>query len=161
MRVAYADPPYIGQAKKHYNNTEVDHLELLRNLNSDYDGWALSCSSPSLKEILTLPTCPDNVRIGAWVKPFCIYKPNVNPAYAWEPVLFIPARNGTRDEDTKRDWVSSVITLKKGLVGVKPETFSMWLFDILGLRDEDEFCDLFPGTGAVTKAYEKWRARFI
>lgn len=30
MRVAYADPPYIGQAMKHYgaqpNAAEVDHL---------------------------------------------------------------------------------------------------------------------------------------
>jgi len=160
VRVAYADPPYIGQAKKHYNSTEVDHLDLLREL-SEYDGWALSCSSTTLKEILSLPTCPNNVRIGAWIKPFCSFKPNVNPAYAWEPVLFIPARNGTRDEDTKRDWVSSVITLKKGLVGVKPEIFCMWLFDLLGLEVEDEFYDLFPGTNAVTDAYKKWVNRFI
>lgn len=25
MRIAYADPPYIGQAKKHYGSEEVDH----------------------------------------------------------------------------------------------------------------------------------------
>ena len=32
MRFAYADPPYIGQAKKHYDCEEVDHWELTRRL---------------------------------------------------------------------------------------------------------------------------------
>ena len=35
--VAYADPPYIGQARKHYshdpNCAEVDHAELIDRLN--------------------------------------------------------------------------------------------------------------------------------
>ena len=25
MKVAYADPPYIGQAKRHYGEDEIDH----------------------------------------------------------------------------------------------------------------------------------------
>lgn len=36
MRIAYADPPYIGQAKRHYRNdpsgipaAEVDHAALI------------------------------------------------------------------------------------------------------------------------------------
>ena len=29
MKVAYADPPYVGQAKRHYNMPEVDHEELI------------------------------------------------------------------------------------------------------------------------------------
>src|ERR1043166_5967819 len=84
LRFAYADPPYIGQARKHYGCEEIDHVELLRRLAS-YDGWALSCSSPSLREIL--PMCPETVRVMAWVKPFCAFKVNVNPAYAWEPII--------------------------------------------------------------------------
>lgn len=86
MRIAYADPPYIGQAKKRYSKEdsyagEVDHAELAVRLQS-FDGWALSASSPSLH--LVLPLCPPDARIAAWVKPFAIFKPNVNPAYAWE-----------------------------------------------------------------------------
>lgn len=158
MRFAYADPPYIGQAKKHYsadpNCAEVDHDKLIQELEK-YDGWALSCSSPSLKQILAL--CPEGVRVMCWVKPFCAFKVNVNPAYAWEPVIVKIGRRRVRAQPTCRDWVSEVITLKKGLVGVKPEKFCHWLFEVLNLEPEDEFHDLFPGSGAVTRALEKWR----
>ncbi len=84
MRIAYADPPYVGQAKKRYGVPEIDVPWLFHQLEG-YDGWALSASSPYLKYILSL--CPDSARVMAWVKPFAIFKPNVNPAYAWEPVI--------------------------------------------------------------------------
>lgn len=158
MRVAYADPPYIGQARKHYGPEarEVNHEMLVRHL-CEFDGWALSCSSPSLREIL--PLCPPETRVAAWVKPFCSFKPNVNPAYAWEPVLFVPARSGGRDRLTVRDWVAANITLKKGLSGAKPEDFCLWLFDLLGMDREDEFSDLFPGSGVVMASWSQWRTR--
>lgn len=152
--IAYADPPYVGQARKHYGSQEVDHKLLIKQL-QEYNGWALSCSSPSLKVLL--PLCPNNARIGAWVKPFAIFKVGVNPAYTWEPVIFVPARNRMRYEDTIRDWVSANITLKKGLVGVKPKEFSFWLFSILGMWSCDRFYDLFPGTGAVGNAWQEWK----
>ena len=153
--IIFADPPYIGQAKKHYNSEEVDHKALIAQLET-YDGWALSLSSPTLQEILAM--CPSNVRVGAWVKPFCSFKPNVNPAYAWEPVIFKPARSRGRNKLTVRDWVSANITLKKGLSGVKPDAFSFWLFEILGAEPTDEFIDMFPGSGAVSMAWDKWIA---
>jgi hypothetical protein len=90
----------------------------------------------------------------AWVKPFCIFKPNVNPAYAWEPVLVRGGRKRGRDLPTVRDWVSANITLKKGMSGVKPDAFSHWLFEVLGMQEGDEFVDLFPGSGAVTRAWQ-------
>lgn len=154
MKFAYADPPYIGQAKRLYDCEEIDHEELIQRLNT-FDAWALSCSSPSLK--LILPLCPDDVRIMVWVKPFCSYKPNVNPAYAWEPIIGRGFRKRERYEDTVRDWVSCNITLKKGLAGAKPEGFCFWLFDVFGLLPDDEFYDLFIGTGAVTNAWEKYK----
>jgi hypothetical protein len=40
---------------------------------------------------------------------------------------------------------------------VKPEAFCMWLFDLLNMRPEDEFDDLFPGSGAVGDAHRKWK----
>ena len=153
MRVAYADPPYIGQARKHYGCAEIDHAELIERLNT-YDAWALSCSSPSLQQILAL--CPTDVRVMAWVKPFCAFKANVNPAYAWEPVIVRGGRRRTRQQLTVRDWVSCNITLKRGLVGVKPEAFCIWLFQVLNLEPDDEFHDLFPGSGAVTRAWEAY-----
>lgn len=157
MKFAYADPPYIGCAhfyKDHKDyGGEVNHKELIDRLVAEYpDGWALSCHTPSLQAILAM--CPDGVRVGAWVKPFCSFKPNVNPAYAWEPVIFCGGRKRNRKADTVRDWVSVNITLKKGLVGVKPSGFCFWVFDLLNVQEGDCFDDIFPGSGAVTTALD-------
>src|SRR5436853_57781 len=100
MKFAYADPPYIGQAKRHYDCAEIDHQWLIDSLCSDYpDGWALSASSPSLKTIL--PMCPPDVRIAAWCKNFCAFKKGVRPAYAWEPVIYRGGRNKIPDVPEK------------------------------------------------------------
>ena len=158
MRFAYADPPYPGCAHRYVENQEVDHRQLIAQLCTEFpDGWALSTHTPGLK--ILLPMCPEDVRVMAWVKPFAVFKPNVNPAYAWEPVIVRGGRKRTRKDDTVRDWVSESITLQRGMVGAKPEAFCFWLFEILNLKPGDEFVDLFPGTGAVTKAWEKWRSQ--
>lgn len=158
MRFAYADPPYIGCAHLYPENEEVDHEALITRLIDEFpDGWALSCHSPSLRVLL--PLCPEDTRVMAWVKPFAVFKPNVNPAYAWEPVLVQGGRKRGRDLATVRDWVSVNITLQRGLVGVKPDAFCFWLFDVLGMERDDELCDLFPGSGAVAKAWAKWSAQ--
>ena len=161
MIAAYADPPYIGQAEKHYSHdpqcAEVNHEVLIAQMCDRFDCWALSCSSPSLQEILAY--CPLDVRVGAWVKPFASFKPNVNPAYAWEPVILWHGRNRGRDVDTVRDWIAANITLKKGLAGAKPPEFCYWLFDFMGLEPDDELIDLFPGTGIVTDCWREWRRR--
>ncbi len=152
MKIAYADPPYMGCSGYYPEHQEVDHAELLKNLVWNYDNWALSCISPSLGYLLNQPCIKDLVRVAAWVKPFASFKPNVNPAYAWEPVIFrIKKQRLTRKDKTIRDWVSANITLKKGLVGAKPPEFCFWLFDLLQLQPEDEFTDLYPGTGIVGK----------
>jgi len=161
MTFAYADPPYVGQAKKHYSKEdvckEVNHEVLVGTLDMSYESWALSCSSPSLQAILQI--CPVGVRVMAWVKPFCIFKPNVNPAYAWEPVIVKGGNKFNRADlsPTVRDWVSANVTLKRGLPGVKPEGFWMWLFLVVNLKKEDTFIDMFPGSGAGAVAYKKWQ----
>jgi hypothetical protein len=158
MRFCYADPPYIGQARKHYRDdplcAEVDHAELIARLDGGYDGWALSMSSPSLRVIA--PLVPERARFCVWIKPFCAFKANVTRAYAWEPVIVVPLRERPRTSPTIRDWVSAGITMKRGLVGAKPAAFCDWLFEFAGLEPGDEFHDLFPGTGAVTRAWERF-----
>lgn len=163
MKFCYADPPYIGQAAKHYSHdpqcAEVDHAALVRQLVDGFpDGWALSCSSPSLQYILSV--CPNDIRVMAWVKPFCAFKANVNPAYAWEPVIIRGGRKRTRKQPTVRDWHAASITLKKGLVGVKPSSFCVWLFEVLNLLPDDELVDMFPGSGAVSMSWDAYRQRF-
>ena len=180
--MAYADPPYIGQSKRHYGDHvdyagEVDHEKLIARLVRDYpDGWALSLSSPSLQPILEvcrenlLSTMDGNIRVMAWVKPFAAFKRNVRVAYAWEPVLVRPAlrlEGATPTRDFVEDLamfdldlaVAEPITMRRGLTGAKPEKFCFWLFEAMGLRPEDELHDLFPGSGAVQRAWEKWSNR--
>lgn len=173
-RYAYADPPYPGQARKHYAGEaradgrvarEVNHPLLIAYLCDEFpDGWAMSTSSPSLRAIL--PLCPDDTRVGAWVKPFHIYKKGVRPAYAWEPLLFRGGRNTDPPTPPKggaaitpKDFVSANITLRKGTPGAKPVDFCWWVFALLGVLPGDDFVDVFPGSGAVTDALDGYLGR--
>lgn len=161
MKMAYADPPYPGQAKKHYADdpqcAEVDHAALITHLVSEYsDGWALSTSSPALQQVLAL--CPPDVRVMSWVKPFAAFKVGVGVAYAWEPVIVQGGRKRTRAQQTMRDWVSVPITMKRGTHGAKPDAFCYWLFQVLNLQPDDTFVDLFPGSCAVSRAWRRWQA---
>jgi len=151
VRFAYADPPYPGQAHRYTEKREVDHAALVAQLVAEFpDGWALSTSSPALRDVIAL--CPPDARIAAWVKPFAVFKPNVNPAYAWEPVIFRGGRRGDRTRATVRDFHSENITLKKGLVGAKPPGFNRWILGLLGYVKGDEMVDLFPGTQGLAAA---------
>ena len=165
MRVAYADPPYPGQSKKHYGNHpdyagEVDHRGLLGRMDASYQGWLLHTSSVALPDVLEMANLEGvtGFRIMAWVKPFAAFKRNVPVAYAWEPVLVKPCRKPVVSSRlTLRDWIAEPITLQRGLSGAKPESVCRWAFEVLGMEPDDELHDLFPGTGAVTAAWERWR----
>ncbi len=159
MRFAYADPPYPGQARKHYSDdpqcAEVDHAVLIAQI-EQYDGWALSTSSPALKGVLAL--CPDDVRVMAWVKPFAAFKVGVGVAYTWEPIIVCGGRRRTREQQTVRDYISAPITLQRGTHGAKPDAFCYWLFEVLNIQPDDEFHDLYPGSGAVSRAWGRWQS---
>lgn len=168
VKIAYADPPYLGCCAlyQHFHGGDGrcwddahTHGVLITRLCDEYPhGWALSCSSPSLRSLLM--RSPNDVRVAAWVKPFAAFKPNVNPAYAWEPVIWRGGRRKRgREEPTVRDWVSAKITLEKGLTGAKPEAFAWWLFDLLGLQPRDTFIDLYPGTASVGRTWERYRVQ--
>lgn len=167
MRVGYADPPYPRQAERHYGESEVDHAELLKHLDESYDGWLLHTSSTALEHVLHI-TAEYGIgpfRIMAWVKPFAAFKRNVSVAYAWEPVLVKACRKPTVSKRTLvrgepivfRDVCAESITLKKGVVGAKPENVCRWAFEMLGLEPADHLVDLYPGSGAVTAAWNAWR----
>ena len=161
MRIGYADPPYPGQSKKHYKDHEdyageVDHADLVERLERDYDGWVLHTSSVALPEIV--PLIPPDARFMAWVKPFAAFKRNVSVAYAWEPVIVKAVRKPVvSGRIVMRDWIAESITLKRGLTGAKPDAVCKWAFAMVGAEPDDDLDDLFPGTGAVTRAWESWR----
>lgn len=163
ITVAYADPPYLGCCRlyDHYHpdgrcwDDPLTHELLIGRLCDEYpNGWALSCTSGSLRTLL--PLCPDDVRVGAWVKPFHAYKRGVRPAYAWEPLIYRGGRNKGHKPPPKggkattpKDFVAENITLKKGLTGAKPERFCEWVLDLLNVQPGDSVVDLYPGTGIM------------
>lgn len=160
MRFAFADPPYLGCAARLYGDATYDdpgaHRQLIERLGRDYpDGWAYALHVPSLRVLL--PMLPEDARLGAWVKPFAVFKPNVNPAYAWELVAWRGGRKRDRTAPTIRDWHSENITLRKGLPGAKPPGYALWIAQLLGadFRLGDTITDLFPGTGAMSSV---WRS---
>ena len=164
MRLGYADPPYIGQSKRHYGEHpdyagEVDHYQLLDRLNSEFDGWVLHMSSPSIPAIAEClyPLGIEGVRWMAWVKPFAAFKRNVPVAYAWEPVLVKAARKPiVSGRCVMRDYFAEGITMQRGLSGAKPERVCHWLFECMGADSNDELIDLYPGSGAVSRAWDTW-----
>lgn len=175
MKFAYADPPYLGCCRlyDHYHPDDrcwddlSTHMALIERLVREFpDGWALSCTSGSLRSLL--PLCPDDSRVGPWVKTFGAFKRGVRPAYMWEPVIFRGGRNPSNGyshkppekngkQTTPKDFaiisagdlLAEPITLKKGLTGAKPEAFCEWVLDLLNVLPGDEVVDLFPGTGTM------------
>jgi hypothetical protein len=165
MKLGYADPPYPGQAKKHYADHkdyrgEVSHEDLIADLKENYDGFVLHTSVPSLGKMLRL--IPE-ARVGAWVKPFAAFKKNVPVSYAWEPVLVVAARKPVVHRTIRplRDFLSESITMGRGLAGVKPEKVVWWCLEMLGAETADELVDIFPGTGAVQDAWEAWKTEVL
>lgn len=163
MRFAYADPPYVGQSKRHYGKHkdyagEVDHEDLINRLEREYDGWALSLSMKSLPMIIKL--CPSDILTLAWFKP--IAPPlGDHRRYSWEPVLLKPLRHygpgyvptaviATQPGFTFRE------TPETHVIGEKPEKFAHWVFASAGLLKTDIMDDVFPGSGAMSKAWETY-----
>jgi hypothetical protein len=172
MRFAYADPPYPGQAKRLYGDHpdydgEVNHEVLIARLVNEFsDGWALSTGAKWLREVLLL--CPDDVRVLSWVKtdapPFTL-----RVQYTWEPVILCGGRRYEGGPRTVRDSLVAPSAGAMGagvhrdgpghVIGRKPPRFCRWLFEVLGAESGDEFVDLFPGSGAVGREWEKWSAQ--
>ena len=172
MKIGYADPPYPGCAHYYKDHPdfagEVDHAALVRELQEHYDGWVLHTHVPGLRMLERERILPegDEIRICQWVKPFCAFKRNVPVAYAYEPVIIKPCRKPVVSKrQVMRDFVEGPavranITMKRGLTGAKPEAVCHWAFELVAARPEDELIDMFPGTGAVSKAWRSWRGLF-
>ncbi len=92
MKIAYADPPYIGCAHLYRDHPdyagEVDHVRLIERLERDYDGWILHAAATP-RSIATLAPLVERTgaRWMAWVKGFAAFKRNIPVAFAWEPVI--------------------------------------------------------------------------
>jgi len=173
LRFCYADPPYIGCAQRFYKDQpdyagEVDHKALLQQLYDDFsDGWALSSHPRGLWDLLPMIPKSWKCRIAAWCKPFGTIGAFGTPMNCWEPVIFRGGRKRDRDGGSIPDFVvtngyysrfgNPGAKQTRGLAGAKPDEFCYWIFELLNMQSGDDFVDLFPGTGRVTRAWERYQ----
>jgi hypothetical protein len=161
LRLAYADPPYPGKASYYEGHPdyagEVDHAALISQL-AGYDGWALSTSAAALPAVLAL--CPPGVRVGSWHRGHRVNKAARFPLNAWEAVIYHGGRQvpGRDRVDAIVCGPSPMLTLPGRVIGTKPPEVCRWIFDLLGAGPGDCFDDLFPGSGAVTLAWQAYTA---
>lgn len=156
MKLAYADPPYPGKAHLYPEQTEVDHVALIAQL-CTYDGWALSTDEKNLQYVLSL--CPPSVRVLAWCKPDAV--PFHGSWQSWEPVLCVPGRP---ERASVRSYHIGNAPPRgfcgKSFTGSKPSGFCEWVIRCLGADpDEDTLTDMFPGSGAMSQSWEKFRTQ--
>lgn len=177
MKLAIADPPYLGRARRWYGDGrghgsgrgkadfhEQAHLwdkaamhhDLLAHLEADYDGWVIAASERSLP--VYVPLLSRDMRVGVWVKTNGIPSGS-RIRSTWEPVIYrVPDelktyRSGMSVDDTLICGVT-----RSEFVGQKPEQWTHWVLSMLGyLPERDSVVDIFPGSGAVTKAIDTYR----
>jgi len=177
LKLCIADPPYLGRAVRWYgtggcgnghgkgqadNHPEANrwddpksHIALVKDLQSNYDGWAIALTVHSLSTYLSvLDTDSRNgIRVCVW------HKPSASPSGSrignhWEPVIVKVAKDRKgRQNDLKN--TKDVLTAnpnRKGFVGSKPIQWTHWVLDLMGYQEGDEVIDLFNGSGAVKEA---------
>lgn len=170
MKLGYADPPYLGcgtlYASHHADALAWDdpatHARLVEQLQDEFDGWVLHGSAtPASIALYGSLVEKTGARWCSWVKQFAAFKRNVPVAYAWEPVIIKAVRKPVVSKRlVMRDWIMCPITMRRGLTGAKPEPVVHWALELAAMRPDDELDDLFPGTGAVTKAWRSWQGKF-
>lgn len=155
MKFAYADPPYPGLAHYYPENREVNHRILVETLQEYYrDGWALSTSSDALSDVLEL--CPNDARVAVWIKGARSSRTHA-PRKTWEPVIFVGGRTRQLDREGINDSLhfgGRQHSHPNALIGMKPAAFCEWVFQLLGAEQGDELDDIFPGSGAVSRAWD-------
>lgn len=176
MKLAIADPPYLGRAVRWYgengcgdgygknqadNHPEAyiwdnpeTHKNLVKQLEQDYDGWAIAMTVHSLSTYLSVVETDsrNGIRVGVWQKPSA-YPSGSRIGNYWEPVLFrIPnARKGRNSGKPVKD-VLTAMPLRSNFVGAKPPEWTNWVLEMLGYKQGDVVEDLFVGSGAVSQA---------
>ena len=181
IRVAYADPPYPGCAHMYARpgtpeyhpdamrwDDPTEHVSLMARLDAEFaDGWALSTHTGALRSIL--PGAPPRTRVAAFCRThmqrrFMGAGALAAVGFLWEPVLFSGGLEA-RDGKSHPDWLATCANnlTCEAFIGAKPPAFSRWLFKLLriGAHPDDEFVDLFPGSGAVTRAWRDYQARAV
>ncbi|WP_336652975.1 MULTISPECIES: hypothetical protein [unclassified Leucobacter] len=171
MKLAIADPPYLGRANRWYgtgrghqgghgradehpdaaNWDQLDtHLELLRRLDAEYDGWAYA-AAPDYERDLT-PALPRDVQRMIWHRGNAIPSgARLRSTYEIVLVKIPPGRRGHGTGLAVDDVLHAGISVQRGFAGAKPDAWTRWVLAALGYQaGVDDVDDLFHGSGAVT-----------
>ena len=102
-----------------------------------------------------LALSPPGVRVAAWHRG---ERPTRSrwPLHAWEPVIYRGGRQlvtGQRRADSLVCGVRPLDMLPGRVIGAKPAAVYRWIFALLGAVPGDRLDDLFPGSGAVGRAW--------
>jgi hypothetical protein len=172
MKLAIADPPYLGRGRRWYGGGRGSgggrhvpdfhpeaakwddpeaHVDLVAHLVANYDGWAIALSVDSLQTYLE--ACP-TVQVMAW------HRRNAPPSGSrirntWEPVLVrVPEGRSARAKGLlEMTDVLDEPSPRVGFVGSKPPAWTRWVLAAMGHQPGlDEVTDLFHGSGAVASA---------
>ena len=154
----------VGQADNHPDAYLWDlpetHIQLTKDLERKYDGWAIAMSVHSLSTYLSEITTDsrNGIRVCVWHKPSAVTSGN-RITNNWEPVLVkVPAnRKGMSSGGRKMSDVCIANPDKNNFIGSKPLIWTHWVLDLLGYREGDEVDDLFHGSGAVKNALKVQR----
>lgn len=173
MKLAIADPPYLGRGARwygdgrgHFNkernsdnhpkasewDSPAAHLILVDRLAHEFDGWAIAGAPDSLA--LYLSACPPDVRVMVWNRGNGIPSGS-RIGSQWEFVIaYVPeSRRGRGVHLATSDVLTCGVPNMSGFVGAKPPAWTRWVLDVLGyVPGEDELHDMFPGSGAVAAA---------
>lgn len=130
------------------------HRRLLEELMDTSDGWAIATSPDGIAAYGPLPSA---CRLMAWVRP------NAQPGAhrlrsLWEPVILYPPE-GRRSNRGGVGSIPDVLTapVPRGRFrGAKPAEWTHWVLAAMTYRPGDSVIDMFPGSGAVTRAIETY-----
>lgn len=168
MRIAIADPPYLGRASRWYGvggrgsgggqhradehpaaaewDEAETHRQLVVRLGEEFDAWAIAAAPSSLP--VYLAAAPAALRVMIW------HRRNAVPSGArvracWEPVLIHTPRRAYGSGLPVND-VLDCPNPVGGFAGSKPPQWTRWVLDALGYDPEqDTVEDLFNGSGGV------------
>jgi len=183
VKLCIADPPYLGRAVRWYGeggcgngngqgqadnhpeawkwDQEETHHQLVEDLESGYDGWAIAMSVHSLSCYLKVieTESRNGIRVCAWHKPSAVTSGS-RITNTWEPIII-------RVPESRKGWKNGVRTsdvlianpLRGNFVGAKPTEWTHWVLDLLGYEEGDIVHDLFKGSGGVTSALHSYQPR--
>jgi hypothetical protein len=183
MKLAIADPPYLGRAHRWYGvggrakgngkgradehpeafvwDKPESHINLALDLINNYDGFAIACSSHSLSTYLSvIPTESENgIRILSWIKPGSLPSGS-RITQSWEPVIVkVPKERKGRGKGKQMVDYLVCPAPRTGFVGSKPDKWTIWILDAMGYKNGDIVLDLFPGSGSVSNSLELYKER--